>query len=280
MADANFPIPCPHATLRAEALGKDFPTRSGPLTVLRDVSLSLTAGEAVVIMGPSGSGKSTLLNIFGTLEPPSRGTLRFGECEPFALAEAELARLRNEQVGFVFQDHHLLPQCSVLENVLIPTLPARPEPDVAARARQLLERVGLADRLEHRPAELSGGERQRVAVASVLACKPEILVLDEPTTGLDYSQQKSMMELLRSLNDAGHTIIIITHALWVVAEYAHRAVVINNGSIIMDGTVREVFSKQDELESVGMRLPEIIKLGNMLGKTLLSVDEYKAVIKD
>jgi energy-coupling factor transporter ATP-binding protein EcfA2 len=152
--------------------------------------------------------------------------------------------------------------------------------EISRNVAEALEAVELQGYEENDPFSLTKGERQRVAVASVLACKPKILVLDEPTTGLDYSQQKSMMELLRSLNAAGHTIIIITHALWVVAEYAHRAIVIHDGSVIMDGTVREVFSKQDELESVSMTLPEIIKLGNAFGKAILSVDEYRRIMKN
>src|SRR5262245_49931338 len=136
-------------SLTVEHLGKDYPTRSGALTVLRDVNLSLRPGEAVAIMGPSGSGKSTLLHLLGTLDEPTRGSVRLGDTDPFALGERALADFRNRHIGFVFQDHYLLPQCSVLENVLVPTLVGRDDrAAVQARARQLLERVGLADRLE------------------------------------------------------------------------------------------------------------------------------------
>src|SRR5262245_61548852 len=166
-------------------LGKDYPTRTGPLSVLRDVDLDLGRGDALAVMGPSGSGKSTLLHILGTLDTPTRGTVRLDGQDPFALPERALADFRNRHVGFVFQDHHLLPQCSVLENVLIPTLVGRHDGEAPARARRLLERVGLGDRLEHRPAELSGGERQRVAVARALIHKPALLLADEPTGNLD-----------------------------------------------------------------------------------------------
>jgi energy-coupling factor transport system ATP-binding protein len=183
--------------------------------------------------------------------------------------------------GYVFQnpDHQIFASTVKEEVTFGPRNYGLSEEEISANVAQALEAVHLEGYEETDPFSLTKGERQRTAVASVLACKPRILVLDEPTTGLDYSQQRGMMELLQSLNAAGHTVVIITHALWVVAEYAHRAVVMHNGAVIMDGTVREVFSRQEELESVGMKLPEIVKLGNMFGKTLLSVDEYKRVVK-
>src|SRR5262249_36293953 len=151
----------PPMSLSVSNLGKDYPTRSGPLVVLRDASFELNPGDALAVMGPSGSGKSTLRHILGTLDEPTRGQVRLGGRDPFALRERELADFRNRHIGFVFQDHYLLPQCSVLENVLIPTLAAREDRQAGEKwARQLLARVGLSDRLEHRPAELSGGEKQ------------------------------------------------------------------------------------------------------------------------
>src|SRR5438874_3039381 len=150
--------------LQIEHLSKDYPTRSGPLSVLRDVNLEFQRGEAVAVMGPSGSGKSTFLYVIGTLEPPTAGTIRLDGKDPFALPERDLADFRNRHIGFVFQDHHLLPQCTVLENVLVPTLAGGRE-QAEPWARELLERVGLSDRPDHRPAELSGGERQPAALA-------------------------------------------------------------------------------------------------------------------
>src|SRR5437588_10160129 len=173
-------------SLAVHNLGKEYPTRSGPLTVLRGVNLALQRGDALAVMGPSGSGKSTLLHILGTLDRPTSGTVRLDNQDPFALAERDLADFRNRHIGFIFQDHHLLPQCSVLENVLVPTLVAKDRAaDTETWAKQLLERVGLSGRLEHRPAELSGGERQRVAVARALIRHPSILLADEPTGNLD-----------------------------------------------------------------------------------------------
>ena len=159
--------------LKISNLSKDF----GKIQVLRNISFSFSAGTSAAITGPSGSGKSTLLHIIGTLEKPSNGQVEINQTDPFKLSEPELARYRNAVIGFVFQDHHLLPQYSVLENVLIPTLAFKQQPDATQLAQELLKRVGLTDRLSHRPAELSGGERQRVAIARALINKPSILLL-------------------------------------------------------------------------------------------------------
>ncbi len=202
-----------HTTLSAESIQKSFPTRSGALVVLRDVSLTLNSGESVAIMGPSGSGKSTLLNILGTLEAPSDGLVSIEGSDPFALSERELARFRNQRIGFVFQDHHLLPQCSVLENVLLPTLAGYGQGDGLERARCLIDRVGLSERLEHRPAELSGGERQRVAIARALINKPALLLADEPTGNLDGRTADSVAGLLTEVyRDEAAALIVVTHS--------------------------------------------------------------------
>jgi lipoprotein-releasing system ATP-binding protein len=201
-------------SLQVSHLCKDYPTRSGPLAVLRDISFELQPGEALAVMGPSGSGKSTLLHILGTLDRPTAGTVHLDGKDPFALAERDLADFRNRHIGFVFQDHYLLPQCSVLENVLIPTLAATDANSGAEPwARQLLERVGLADRLEHRPAELSGGERQRVAIARALVRHPGVLLADEPTGNLDRRTARAVGQLLLDLHRQEQTVlVIVTHS--------------------------------------------------------------------
>jgi lipoprotein-releasing system ATP-binding protein len=199
-------------SLRIDHLSKDYPTRSGPLHVLREITLELAPGEALAVTGPSGSGKSTLLHIVGTLDRPSSGGVRLNGRDPFALPEPELADFRKSSIGFVFQDHYLLPQCSVLENVLIPTLTGGP-PNAEKRAHDLLKRVGLAERLEHRPAELSGGERQRVALARALIHKPMLLLADEPTGTLDRRTASSVGELLVELHrQEGLMLIVVTHS--------------------------------------------------------------------
>jgi lipoprotein-releasing system ATP-binding protein len=211
-------------SLRAEHLAKEYPTRSGPLKVLRDINLDLHGGEALAIMGPSGSGKSTLLHILGTLDQPTAGTVCLAGQDPFALTEPQQAAFRNLHIGFIFQDHHLLPQCSVLENVLIPTLVNQGVgPQVENWARELLNRVGLGHRLEHRPAELSGGERQRVAVARALINKPFLLLADEPTGNLDRLTAQGVGELLLELHRQEQTIlVVVTHSADLAQHFPRR----------------------------------------------------------
>ena len=210
--------------LTVNDLAKDYPTRSGPLPVLRAVSLTLKPGEAVAVMGPSGSGKSTLLQILGTLDRPTSGTVRLDDVDPFALDDEALAKFRNHHIGFVFQDHHLLPQFNVLENVLLPTLVAREaKVDVNEYARKLLERVGLSHRLDHRPAELSGGERQRVAIARALILKPLLLLADEPTGNLDRVNAATVADLLLDLHREQMSILIaVTHSPELAAKFPRR----------------------------------------------------------
>jgi lipoprotein-releasing system ATP-binding protein len=203
---------------------KEFPTRAEPLQVLRGVTLELHPGEALAVTGPSGSGKSTLLNVIGTLERPTSGSVRLDGKDPFGLSQRELAVFRNQAIGFIFQDHHLLPQCTVLENVLIPRL-AGAGIDAAAtqRAKELVERVGLSGRLEHRPAELSGGERQRVAVARALVNGPQLLLADEPTGNLDHATAESVADLLVQLREESNSMmIVVTHSLELAGRFARR----------------------------------------------------------
>jgi lipoprotein-releasing system ATP-binding protein len=210
--------------LIVENVTKQFPTNAGPIEVLRDVSLELSAGQNLAILGRSGSGKSTLLHILGTLLPPTTGVVRFGDQDPTKLDESALARFRNQQIGFVFQDHHLLPQCTVLENVLVPALAeGKVGRTIVDRAHGLLERVGLNDRLTHRPAELSGGERQRVAVARALICQPSLLLADEPTGNLDRTTATSIGQLLLEVA-AEHKMMLIavTHSQELAQMLARR----------------------------------------------------------
>lgn len=203
--------------LKVDNVTKTYPTPRGELPILAGVSLTLERGQAAAIMGPSGSGKSTLLYIVGALEQPSSGTVTLDGTNPYVLNERDQAAFRNQHIGFVFQDHSLLPQCSVLENVLAPTLVASGGRANAAddekRAREILGQVGLSERLDHRPGELSGGEKQRAAIARALIRNPTLLLCDEPTGNLDVSIADAVADLLLRLHAAHHTIlIVVTHS--------------------------------------------------------------------
>jgi lipoprotein-releasing system ATP-binding protein len=205
-------------------VAKSYPSPRGELQVLHDVSLTLDRGESAAIMGPSGSGKSTLLYILGALDPPTTGTITLDGQDPYVLGERAQAAFRNRHIGFVFQDHSLLPQCSVLENVLAPTLVARSDDrnqDDAARARDLLHAVGLADRLDHRPGELSGGEKQRTALARALIRDPLLLLCDEPTGNLDSASADRVASLLIDLHRSRATVlIVVTHNPALAGRFA------------------------------------------------------------
>lgn len=209
--------------LEVENVSKEYSTPAGPLRIVSEVSLSLPRGSAVSIMGPSGSGKSTLLYLLGALEPPSSGTITLSGQNPFLLNPKQLAAFRNQQIGFVFQDHCLLPQCSVIENVLTPTLVATPNGDAPGRASELLKHVGLAERLDHRPAQLSGGEKQRVALARALIMKPRLLLCDEPTGNLDQKSAQVVADLLLDIHRESETIlIVVTHSSELAARFPQR----------------------------------------------------------
>ena len=208
-------------------LTKEYPTPRGVLPVLSDVSFSLAPADAAAIMGPSGSGKSSLLYVLGALEPPTSGTVTLDGQDPFQLPAAALAAFRNRSVGFVFQDHCLLPQCTVIENVLIPTLVADTRAgdsgDETERARMLIEQVGLSDRLDHRPSQLSGGERQRVAIARALVREPRLLLCDEPTGNLDRASARNVAALLLDLHRRQKTIlIVVTHSAELASNFPIR----------------------------------------------------------
>lgn len=214
--------------LEVAHLSKQYPTPRGPLTVLDDVSFTLAPGQAAAMTGPSGSGKSSLLYVLGALEPPSSGVVTLGGRNPFQLSAAALADFRNAEIGFVFQDHCLLPQCTVLENVLVPTLVAPPNrrgdgPTDDLVARSLVEQVGLADRIDHRPGELSGGEKQRVAIARALIRKPRLLLCDEPTGNLDHAAAENVASLLLELHQHLHNIlIVVTHSERLASQFPLR----------------------------------------------------------
>jgi len=214
--------------LELQEVGKHYSSGEAhpAISVLKNVSLAAEAGSSMGIMGPSGSGKSTLLNIIGGLDRPSSGRVLLGGRDLATLPERELARARNRDIGFVFQLHHLLPQCTVLENVLVPTLVREGRPDPAAdtaRARKLLDRVGLTDRIHHVPGRLSGGECQRTAVVRALINNPKLLLADEPTGSLDQASAEGLAQLLVDLNrEEGTALIVVTHSAALAGRMSRR----------------------------------------------------------
>ncbi len=209
--------------LEATNLSKSYPSPTGELVVLRDVSLTLKPGDSASVMGPSGSGKSTLLYILGGLEPPTSGKVTLDATDPYTLSPASLAAFRNRDIGFVLQDHCLLPQCTVLENVLVPTLVGERDDQAAERARALLSQVGLSDRVDHKPAELSGGEKQRAAIARALIRQPRLLLCDEPTGNLDADTAVVVADLLVTLHARQKAILlVVTHSEALGSRFERR----------------------------------------------------------
>ena len=219
--------------IQLDKLTKTYGHRDGLLTVLDEVELKLFGGDMVSIMGESGAGKSTLLQIIGTLDSPSSGQYLFNGEDVFARKSKQVAAFRNERIGFVFQFHHLLPEFTALENVMMPGLIGRMKrQDAEGRAVELLKMVGLGDRLRHQPGELSGGEQQRVAIARALFMRPRLLLADEPTGNLDLKTSSGIHEILRELNDRmGITILVVTHDPRL-AEQMPIQLLVDDGQII------------------------------------------------
>ena len=214
-----------------ENVSKEFPYPGGIVHVLDSISLTVSRGETIAVVGPSGSGKSTLLNIIGSLDSPTSGSVEFEGENISKYTGSGLAEFRNKKIGFVFQDHHLLPQCTALENVLVPTLPSGSSKEIEQRGRELLEKVDLKDRISFFPAQLSGGERQRVAVARALINEPVLLLCDEPTGNLDPESSDMIISLLQNISQEGNLIrIIVTHNM-ELAQSLPRVYELKNGSL-------------------------------------------------
>jgi len=222
--------------LQVTDLHKEYPTPAEPLVVLRGINLALNPGQSLAILGPSGSGKSTLLNILGTLDTPTSGKISFDGTDPFSLKPAGLAHFRARNIGFVFQDHHLLPQCTALENILITKLASgKVTSDDEEGAKELLAKVNLTDRAAHLPSELSGGERQRIAIARALMNKPTLLLCDEPTGNLDSKTSATIGQLILDLATANNAMIItVTHSSTLASLFATQLHMVD-GQLIRQG---------------------------------------------
>ncbi len=245
------------------------------VVALEGANLTVRQGEFLAVLGQNGSGKTTLVKHFNGLLEPTEGSVRVHGEETVRQGVRGLG----QRVGYVFQnpDHQIFSDTVSDEVAFGPKIRGLEEDEVEERVSEALKAVGLEGYEQEDPFGLTKGERQRVAVASVLAVRPEVLILDEPTTGLDYAEQRSMMDLVRRLNEAGSTIIVVTHTMWVVAEYAHRAAVVKDGRMVLSGTVREVFVNEEQLRDASLRPPHIVSLGNALGFTVLSVEEMLRV---
>jgi energy-coupling factor transport system ATP-binding protein len=244
------------------------------VVALEGVDLTVRRGEFLAVLGQNGSGKTTLVKHFNALLEPTEGSVRVGGEETVRQGVRKLG----QRIGYVFQnpDHQIFSDTVADEVAFGPKVRGLEGAEVEERVRESLAAVGL-ERYEEDPFGLTKGERQRVAVASVLSVRPEVLILDEPTTGLDHAEQRSMMDLVRRLNEGGSTIIVVTHTMWVVAEYAHRAAVVRDGRVVFSGTVREVFAREAELRDAALRSPHVVSMGNALGHTVLSVEEMLEV---
>ncbi len=221
--------------IRVDHASKQFPGKSGaPVTALHDISLDINPGEFVMIVGPSGSGKSTLLFTVGGMQHPTEGKILFADTDLYSLSATKRAALRRTRIGFVFQTFNLVPYLSCLDNVIVPAvLAGKPRGTSLRSARELLERIGLSDRLKHRPSELSVGERQRVALCRSLINEPDVILADEPTGNLDEAMTGEVMDILRSLNEGGQTILMATHDPRL-AEQGTRLVALRDASVVRD----------------------------------------------
>lgn len=248
---------------------------NGKNEVLKGINLEIREGEFLAILGNYGCGKTTLINHLNGLLLPTEGTVMVNGKDTIKSSIHEIGR----EVGCVFQnsDHQIFAN-NVYDEVAF-SLKVRgcSKEEIELRVKEALKSVEMEDCAKEDPSSLSKGEKQRIAVAAVLAARPNVIILDEPTTGLDYKEQRKMMELIRHLNNIGHTIIIITRTMWVVAEYAHKVMIIEDGIVTMYGRTREVFKNEDKLLNVSLNVPKIVSLSNRQGKTLLSVEEMEYV---
>jgi putative ABC transport system ATP-binding protein len=238
-----------HPIIELTGLHRVYRTASTAVHAVRGVNLRVDGGEFVAIMGASGSGKSTLMNVLGCLDRPTRGAYRLNGIDVSRLDSNVLAAIRNRSIGFVFQGFNLLPRTSALENVELPMLYASPTPRAAtmrARAAVALKQVGLGDRANHVPSELSGGQQQRVAIARALVLDPVLLLADEPTGNLDTRTSVELMGIFQQLNDAGMTIVMVTHET-DIAHYARRTVIMRDGRIVADQPVARRLNASEEL---------------------------------
>ncbi|MBZ4645470.1 MAG: transporter related [Clostridia bacterium] len=245
--------------------------------ILKNVNMEIKNGEFLAVLGQNGSGKTTLVKLLNALLKPTSGNVQVCGLNT---KEHDVFQI-GKKVGYVFQnpDHQIFAETVYDEVAFSPKIRGLSKEEVEQRVKEALEAVDLQGYEKEDPFTLTKGERQRVAVASILSARPDVIILDEPTTGLDYSEQRRMMELIKRLNENGHTIIIVTHSMWVVSEYAHKVAVMKNGNLIAYGKTREIFKMEDMLKDCFLKVPHIVSLSNKMGNTVLSIDEMIACLR-
>jgi len=246
-------------------------TYSDGTEALKGIDLDIRDGEFLAVLGHNGSGKTTLVKHFNALLEPTEGSVKISGKETVDSSIFEIGK----KIAYAFQnpDHQIFADTVYEEVAFSPKIRGVSEEEIDLRVKEALESVDMLGYEEEDPFSLTKGERQRIAVASILSARPKVIILDEPTTGLDYSEQKQMMDLIKKLNEQGHTIVMITHTMWVVSEYAHRVAVINEGKLSMYGGIRDVFKREEELMKSYLKTPHIVSMSNKMGKTFLSVEE-------
>ena len=268
--------------LNLQNIYKDYQQDKLVVPVLKDVCLTVEEGEYVAIMGPSGSGKTTLMNIIGCLDKPTSGTYELAGEDVLKLKDKQLSDLRLRSIGFVFQSFHLMPRETAVENVSLPLSYAGvKKKERRERAIKALERVGLGDRVDFRPTQLSGGQKRRVAIAGVLAMEPDILVLDEPTAGLDPKGRDEILGQISHLQkETGISVVLVSHSMEDVANYVERIIVMNKGKVMFDDVPHRVFSHVKELEAVGLAAPQVTYILHQLKDNGFDVDPSATTIEE
>lgn len=260
--------------LELKNIYKNYIQGTMEVPVLKDINLCVEEGEYVAIMGPSGSGKSTLMNIIGCIDKPTSGTYLLDDVEIEKCKDKELSEVRNQKIGFVFQNFNLLPRQSALDNVALPLQYAKvPIKKRKQKAKEMLEMVDLADRVSFKPTQLSGGQKQRVAIAGVMAMRPQCIVLDEPTAMLDPNGRKEVLEAVHQLNRQENvTVVLITHYMEEVID-ADRVVVMDDGHVVMEGTPKEIFSQVETLKKYRLDVPQVTLLAHELKQSGVDIPD-------
>ena len=263
-------------------INKGYQMGEEKVPILKNISFSVDKGEYVAILGPSGSGKTTLMNIIGCMDEMDSGEYFLNGRAIHDAKEQELTEIRNKEIGFIFQNYQLIPTYNVLQNISMPLLMrGYGHKEAEEMCMDMINMLGIAHRIAHKPNELSGGQKRRVAIAGVLAMKPEVLILDEPTAGLDPAGRDEILGMISKMHkELGITVILVSHSMEDVAKYVDRIIVMNQGKVLMDDVPREIFKRHKELEEVGLSAPQVTYIMEDLRKKGLQVDTSVLTIEE